>query len=143
MMRAMGRMSSLLLSLLAACEAPSRQPDGLVAEDASPSEPGPGCPPVRTSRPVVEGAVVTSDLRGLTVDNGLVRIRYGAHAMDFRDTGVTTENPERHADHVLAARHTDDPSVEGRGCDRIRRDLVMVVPFDRSSVIDDRASRPR
>lgn len=75
------------------------------------------CPPVQTSRPVVTGEVVTTDLRGLAVDNGIVRIRYGAHGMDFRDAGVTNENTARFMDHVLAGRHMDDPSVvSGAGC---------------------------
>lgn len=75
------------------------------------------CPPVSTSRPITTGDVVTADLRGLTVDNGIVRIRYGAHGLDIRDTGVTNENTTRFMDHVLAGKHADDPSVNAAdGC---------------------------
>lgn len=69
------------------------------------------CPPLTSNIPLTTGHVMTGNLRALKIDNGIVRLRYGAHAMDFRDTGPVTENTERHADHVLAARHTDHPSV--------------------------------
>lgn len=109
--------AAVLLGLLSACdmEQPIQPVPGqsdTVMEPAKSS-----CPPVSTSRRVSTGDVLTEDLRGLTVDNGIIRIRYGAHAMDFRDTGVIFENTERGLDHVLAGRHTDHPSVtEAGGC---------------------------
>lgn len=74
------------------------------------------CPPVTSSIPLSTGDVFTAKLRSITINNGIVRLRYGAHTMDFRDTGVTQENVDRHLDHVLAARHTDDLSVAEQGC---------------------------
>lgn len=96
----------LLAVVFSACEAPS------LADVVSSVE----CPPVSASQPLVTGDVLAGDLRGLAVDNGIIRIRYGAHAMDFRDEGPITENTGRHMDHVLAARHTDDLSVAAQGC---------------------------
>lgn len=74
------------------------------------------CSPVAASQALAAGDVLTGDLRALTVDNGIVRIRYGAHALDLRDEGPITENTDRHMDHVLAGRHTDHPSVAEQGC---------------------------
>jgi hypothetical protein len=60
---------------------------------------------------VQEGQVFTSALRYITVDNGIIRVRYGGHVRDENDTGVTIEDLERPFDHVLAARHSDPPEV--------------------------------
>lgn len=76
-----------------------------------------GCDYVTSSVPLNTGDVITGNLRNITIQNGKVRLRYGSHAMDFRDTGVQFENTERHLDHVLAARHTDHPTVASTpGC---------------------------
>lgn len=100
-------MRCLLFLCLAGCL--ETRVDSIEQQDLS-------CPPVSTTFPIRSGETISSGLRDLMVDNGIVRIRYGAHTMDFRDTGVTQENQDRHLDHVLAARHTDDPSVAAQGC---------------------------
>lgn len=75
------------------------------------------CPEMHASSAIETGDVITSSLRALTIDNGIVRLRYGGHAFDFRDQGVTSENTSEHVWHVMAARHTDDVTVaSGMGC---------------------------
>lgn len=106
-----------LLLTLSACEIGPTLQDAPTVSDTVAEPVESVCPPVSSNRPLVTGDIVTDDLRALTVDNGIIRVRYGAHAMDFRDTGVLFENTERGLDHVLAGRHTDHPSVnEADGC---------------------------
>ena len=72
---------------------------------------------METSWGVATGQTITGDLRSLSVDNGIVRVRYGAHALNIRDLLPITENYERRLDHVLAGRHADDPTVDAaQGC---------------------------
>lgn len=106
-----------LLSLLAACE----------SADANVSHVSPAleyCAPVRSSVPVSEGDVVTVGLHELAIDNGIVRVLYGARGDDFRNTGllfwgapVPFNTAEQPFAHVLEARHADAPEVLGNpGC---------------------------
>ena len=74
------------------------------------------CPPISSSYPIVTGDIVTTNLRNLVIDNGIVRLEYGAHSTGFRG-GNIVENTERHADHILSGRHTDAPTVNAvLGC---------------------------
>lgn len=63
------------------------------------------------------GDVFRDGLRDISVDNGIVRVKYGSRQLDFRDTGFNSNdgfvihNTERHMDHFLEARHADAPTV--------------------------------
>jgi len=107
----MRRAALLFVAALPACdvlESEGGQPLPLVAHY---------CPPVSSSVAISTGDVLTTGIRNLTVDNGIVRIRYGAHVMDHSDQGSIVEIANRHMDHVLAGRHVDAPEVsEADGC---------------------------
>lgn len=74
------------------------------------------CPPVALSlagQPLSIGDVVDANLRDVVLENGVVRLRYGAHRFDHQGRGVTVEHDGRGFDHVLAGRHADAPEVAG------------------------------
>ena len=105
------RLVATLSLLLAACDAADVvSVDHSVGVDAG----GLDCPPIS----VIHGGValaagaVVSPTRGLTVDNGIARARYGSHAFHLRNEGAPIESA-RPFDHVLELRHTDPPEVDG------------------------------
>lgn len=101
--------------LIAACSVETGTPSdtsAVVTIDA-----GVECPPVQSSVSMHTGDVFFDGLRNISVDNGVVRVKYGSRSLDLRDSGYglygnpVAQNNDRHMDHFMEARHHDDPSV--------------------------------
>lgn len=125
----MKRISFIIALVLAACAAADDA--DRVTSSASGLE---VCAPVHLSTALQTGDVIEAEhdangtaanLRAIAVDNGIVRLWYGARANDFRNTGFISwdgvtasstpvmQNHEQVFAHFLEARHTDAAAVAG------------------------------